>query len=85
MQEDPGRGEVRNDVLQGESDGSQLSDNERVTHKSEMISEVFLGIIFVVITFNLDLKSIRQKKCHSFKAVDRSFPSSHNIERKASK
>ena len=85
VQEDPARGEVRNDVLQGESDGSQLSDNKRVTQKSEMISGVFLGIIFIVITFNLDLKSICQKKCHSFKAVDRGFPSSHNIERKASK
>ena len=73
MQEDPPRGDVRNDVLQGESDGSQLSDNKHATQKPEMISGVFLGIIFVVITFNLDLNSVCQKKGHSCKAVDRFF------------
>ena len=74
MQDHPARGEVRNDVLQGESDGSQLSDNKHVTQKREMISGVFLGIIFIVITFNLDWNSFCQKKGHSFKAVDRFFP-----------
>ena len=38
MQDHPARGEVHNDVLQGESDGSQLSDNKRVTQKPEMPS-----------------------------------------------
>ena len=60
----------RGDVLQGESDGSQLADNKRATQKPEMISGVFLGIIFIVITFNRDLNSSCQKKCHSFKSVD---------------
>ena len=65
---------VRNDVLQGESDGSQLSDNKRVTQKPEMISGIFLGITFIVIRINLVFNTICQKKGHSFKAVDRFFP-----------
>ena len=68
VQEDPAREEVRNDVLQGER------DNKRVTQKPEIISGVLLGKFFVVITFDLDLNSSCQKKGHSLKAVDRSFP-----------
>ena len=85
MQNHPARGEVRNDVLQGESDGPQISDNKRVTQKREIISGVFLGIIFIVITFNLDLNSICQKEGSFLQGSGQVFPSSHSIERKASK
>ena len=74
MQDHPARGKVRNDVLQGESDGSQLSDNKRATQKPEMISGIFLGITFVVIRIDQVFNTICQKKGHSFKAVDRFFP-----------
>ena len=59
MQAHPARGEEHTDLLQGESDGSQLSDQQLMTQKPEMISGVFLGTLFIVMTFNQEVNERR--------------------------
>ena len=58
IQEHPARGEQHNDILRGESDGSQPSDQKTDDCEPEWISGVCLGITFIVITFNPELNSM---------------------------
>ena len=64
---------------------SRMGLNYQTTNAWRRSLRCFLEYFWESYLFNQDLNSICQKKGHSLKAVDRFFPSSHNIERKASK